>query len=142
MCIRDSNAITVLEEALALNKDDAVRVDPQSDALEYRALVIMHRLAALALHRSGNPKLKEEAAYLERLTGRAFGSPRWHAKQVWLGELQSIDLVSRLAQSGAHEYAMKLTDGNASNIAAVQPIRNQPCEWILTEALVNETDFA
>ena len=84
----DGEAIKVLEEALTTTKD-AIKIEPQSDGLEYRSLVCMHRLTALSMHRSGNPDLEEEAKYLERLTRRAFGSPRWHAKHVRLGELQS-----------------------------------------------------
>ena len=136
----DGEAIKVLEEALTTTKD-AIKIEPQSDGLEYRSLVCMHRLTALSMHRSGNPDLEEEAKYLERLTRRAFGSPRWHAKHVRLGELQSTNLISELAQAGAHEYAMKITDGNASNIPFLQPIRNQPCPWNFTEALANQTEY-
>lgn len=137
----EGEAVKVLREALETSPDDAIVVEKQTDGLEYRAVMCIHRLTALSLHRSGSPDLVEEGKYLERLTGRAFASPRWNAKHVRYGELQGLELVSEQAQAAGHELGLRITEGNISKIPYIQPIRMSPCDWNLTEALVNETEY-
>lgn len=129
----DGRAVHVLETHLQQEAADAaINVGPQSDALEYRALLCLARWTGLVLHRLEIPSVK---AFAQKQDIGKVHSKTWTAHHVLLGEAQSLQLVNQLAVAGAHQRAKAIGEDN------LPEIRRLPCEWNYTKALAEATKF-
>jgi len=119
----DGNAIKVLEDNLGNN---TFVVTKGSDALEYRSLMFLARLAGTALlqYRPVTPE-KEYQNVLQLNKESLFGNKEWIAAQLRLGEMQSLHAVS----GTAHTYAKKLGEKEEGSFSYEMREKSCPKEY-------------
>jgi hypothetical protein len=113
------NAIHVLQDHIQ-KEHDAILIDEQSDPLEYRALLCMARLTGLVLQ-SFDISPGDIPAFANSVQAEPH-SPTWTAHQVVVGEVQTLEVLSKVAAAGAHRHAAKIS-------GALPTIRRLPCDW-------------
>lgn len=129
----NGNASAVLKEALL--DEWPVEIGFQDADLEYRALACLARLTAL-----GRWRFKETEhdliRLIERLTKTALHSPKWTAAHLRLGEIQTLDVVQKLAISGMREMSKRIQERFETDSYDVIPtIREKPCPAEYTKSL-------
>jgi len=137
----EGKAIQTLKSAYE-SSSKPFTVKHQTPHLEYRALLCLARFSGIGLSRYGKDfNLGGEIARVEALNQNSWGSAQWAAGHVQLGEYMTLDLLYRIAHSGAKEYSERLSPEDQTNDAMnkIAPIRVHPCEWNYTEALANNT---
>lgn len=139
----DNNAIAELKSAYE-STTDPIAVNFQTEILEYRSLMCLARFSGLGMSRYGKEWTFQNAImYVDGLNKNSWGSGKWAAGHVRLGEFLTLDLLNKMANSGAREYSEKLSpdDPSLDAMSKLAPIRVQPCDWNYTEALVNATSI-
>jgi len=132
----DGNATQVLKEAL--NSDEPFFIDNQGDGLEYRALACLSRLTGISRWRY-KQDLDAELALVRELTYEAFQSRMWTAAQVRLGEIQTLEVLHRVAISGVMEMTNRIQkEANSDSLDVLPHIHEQPCPVEYTDALLAE----
>lgn len=132
----DGNAIQVLTEAL--DNDEPLAIDNQGVELEYRALACLSRLTGMSKWRY-KQDLDTEMALVRELTHEAFQSRMWTAAQVRLGEMQTLEVLHRVALSGVMEMTNRIQkEANSDSYDVLPHIHEQPCPVEYTDALVEE----
>ena len=127
------NAIHVLQEHIQ-NERDAILIDKQSDPLEYRALLCLSRLAGLVLHAFDiSPGPHSVQTFADSVRAEIH-SPTWTTHQVVVGELQTLEVLSKVAAAGAHRHASKIP-------GELPTIRRLPCDWKDTKRLAEHTSY-
>jgi hypothetical protein len=134
----DGNAAQVLKEAL--ESDELLVIDSQGPDLEYRALACLSRLSGVARWRF-QKELEAEMKLVRELTYEDFQSRKWAAAQVRLGEMQTLEVVHRVAISGLMEMANRIQEekGGDSIDDIIPIVRDTPCPAELSQALLEET---
>lgn len=124
----DGNATEVLRHALQLNYgvESAPALLPvTNDALEFRTLLCMARMSSTALSRFERT-IGEQQQYVSQLNKEAFGSRNWTVAHLHLGEMQTLELIKKMAF-----VALRRTFGdNVLDTKHGDPafsLREQPC---------------
>lgn len=134
----DGNATAVLKEAL--EHDEPLFIDNQGNDLEYRALTCLSRLSAIARWRY-KQELDEEMALVRELTHEAFHSRMWTAAQVRLGEIQTLEVLHRVAISGVMEMTNRIQmEANTDSLDVIPHMHEQPCPAEFTQALLEDDE--
>ena len=132
----DGNALKVLQDAL--NNDEPLVIENQGDNLEYRALACLSRLSGLSRWRY-KQDIEAEMKLVRELTYEAFQSRMWTAAQVRLGEIQTLDVLHRVAISGVMEMTKRIQkEMNSESFDVLPHIHEQPCDVEFTKALLEE----
>lgn len=132
----DGNAIQVLKETL--EKDEPLVIDNQGESLEYRALACLARLSGVASWRF-KPGIEEEMKLVKDLTHDSFQSRLWTAAQLRLGEIQTLEVLHRVAVSGVMEMTNRIQlEANDTSYDVLPHIHEQPCPEAFTWALLEE----
>mmetsp|Transcript_69 Transcript_69/g.172 ORF Transcript_69/g.172 Transcript_69/m.172 type:complete len:683 (+) Transcript_69:147-2195(+) len=125
----EGNAIKILEENLGNN---TFAVPVENDALEYRSLMFLGRMASSALI---NYPLKLSEVYDNALKLNAesgFGGSNWTAVQLQLGEMQSLQALTSLAFSFARSLREKI---ETEDIPTAYKMREKSCAKDYTDIL-------
>jgi hypothetical protein len=126
----DGNATAVLKEAL--QNQHPVEIGVQNEFLEFRALACLARLSGLARWKFKEDE-NELMEYIKRFTktstSQAHHSRKWTAAHLRLGEMQTLDVVQKLAMSGMREMKKRIHErletGDSEHV--LPKIRNKPC---------------
>lgn len=130
----DGKALQVLQEHLMHHQQqDAILVEKQSDSLEYRALLCLARLSGLVLSRFEISDADAISRFANSVSAEPH-SPAWTAHQVVVGEVQTLEVLTKVAAAGAHQYASKIS-------GELPTIRRLPCEWDYTKKLAERTSY-
>lgn len=126
----DGSALSVLQDYLASERD-GILIEKQSDNLEYRALLCLARLSGLVLHRFEIPSEKAVETFADSVKAEPH-SPLWTTHHVVVGEVQTLEVLTKVAAAGAHQYAAKIS-------GELPTIRRLPCDWSDTKRLAERT---
>ena len=133
----DGKAIEVLERELKAD-DSSFMVPKQSDALEFRALIVMARLTTGAL-RLYPSDVQKDMASLESTT-LEFMSKEWLATHVRLGEMQSLEVMRSIATSGARQMQSRAEETLPSSHPSLN-IHKQICPEAYITQLLEDLDY-
>jgi hypothetical protein len=139
----DNNALAELMSAYEMTKD-SISVNYQTDLLEYRSLMCLARFSGMVMSKYGKEwTIQNATMYVDGLNKNSWGSGKWAAAHVRLGEFLTLDLLNKIAKSGVQEYSKKLSpdDPSLDAMSKLVPIRVVPCDWNYTEELVNATSL-
>jgi hypothetical protein len=132
----DGNAIQVLKEAL--EKDELLVIDNQGDILEFRALTCLARLSGASRWRF-RQRIDDEMALVKDLTQDSFQSRLWTGAQMRLGEIQTLDVLHRVAVSGVMEMTNRIQmAANDTSHDVLPHIHEHPCPEEFTHALLED----
>lgn len=125
----EGDAIKILDE----NKGNNTFVVPKgSQALEYRSLMFLSRMASTALMQYPF-NLKEEYDNVLKLNKEnAFGNSAWIAAQLRLGEMQSLHAISGVGMTYARNI---LKDTENKQIPIAYKIREKSCPQKYTDII-------
>ena len=126
----DGTALNVLRDHLASERD-GILIEKQSDSLEYRALLCLARLSGLVLHRFELPSAQAVQTFADSVKAEPH-SPLWTTHHVVVGEVQTLEVLSKVAAAGAHQHAPKIS-------GELPTIRRLPCDWSDTKRLAERT---
>ena len=105
-----------------------------ADPLEYRALLCLARLAGLILQAFDiSPGAHAVSTFADSVRAEPH-SPTWTTHQVVVGELQTLEVLHKVAAVGAHRHASKIP-------GELPTIRRLPCDWTDTKRLAERTSF-
>jgi hypothetical protein len=121
----DGNATAVLKEAL--QNQHPVEIGFQNEFLEFRALACLARLSGLGRWRFKEDE-NELMEFISKLTKTSHHSREWTAAHLRLGEMQTLDVVQKLAMSGMREMTKRIHEKLETESEDVLPrIREKPC---------------
>jgi hypothetical protein len=121
----DGNATAVLKEAL--QNQHPVEIGFQNEFLEFRALACLARLSGLGRWRFKEDE-NELTEFISKLTKTSHRSREWTAAHLRLGEMQTLDVVQKLAMSGMREMTKRIHEKLETESEDVLPrIREKPC---------------
>lgn len=132
----DGKAIEVLERALRVEGNNFM-VPKQSDALEYRSLIVLARLTTGALSRYPATVPKDISSISS--STMKFQSKDWNAAHVRLGEMQSLEVLRSIATSGSKQLRLSAEKYLPSTHASLK-IHRSPCpQEISLDLLADKT---
>lgn len=142
----DGNAINVLSDVLKNNTAKSFMVQRQTDELEFRALTWLARLTSIKL--SQYPSSVPKDMELLQSSTVEFGSKKWSAAQIRLGEMQTLEVLRSIATSGARQMLKNIQNRdvdltNDDGIEEATFIRHKPCSLEYTQPILttNEVEF-
>lgn len=129
----NGTATDLLEE----NRHNATFYPPPThDALEFRTLMCLARMAQTALTRFG-VSVQEQLDIVSLQNNRTFQSRDWTIAHLQLGEMQTLEALKQTAFAGLRTFRDKI-DSNPSEPAYA--IRNVPCPPRLLQPLLDDFD--
>ena len=144
----DGNAISVLSDVLKNNTAKSFMVTKQTDELEFRALTWLARLTSIKL--SQYPSSVPKDMELLQSSTVEFGSKKWSAAQIRLGEMQTLEVLRSIATSGARQMLKNIqnqddvdsTNDDGSTQEAIF-IRHKPCSLEYSQPIltIDEVEF-
>lgn len=126
----EGTALSTLQDHLTSERD-GILIEKQSDSLEYRALLCLARLSGLVLHRFEIPSALAVQSFADSVQAEPH-SPLWTTHQVVVGEVQTLEVLTKMAAAGAHQHASKIS-------GELPTIRRLPCDWDYTKRLAERT---
>jgi len=138
----NGEAVEVLSGVLRNNTADTFFVPRQTDQLEFRALICLARLTTVALKRYNTSVSQDMHMLSATFTNKInFGSKKWNALQVRLGEMQTLEVMRSIATSGARQMQNQVKNLDVAEsdlILAMMFTRQKPCPFQLTRQLLDE----
>jgi len=125
----EGNAINILDENIG---NSTFAVPHGSQALEYRSLMFLARMASTALMQYPVNLKKEYENALQLNKENAFGNSTWTASHLRLGEMQSLHAISGAAMAYARGI---LKDKKDEKISIAYKMREKSCPQEYTDIL-------